>query len=215
MFITLDGVDGGGKSTQIGRLVVRLQAAGMEVVAVRDPGSTPAGEAIRGLLLDSDLVMHRRSEALLYMAARAQLVEERIRPALAAGQVVVCDRFLLANVVYQSAAGGESPDLLWQLGEIAIAGVRPDLTLLLDLPATTALSRLGRPADRMESRGLEYLEAVRQGFLDQVAKAGRSYAIIDAENDIEAIASQIWTIVATTLNQPDKLNQPDTERQTS
>lgn len=195
MFITLDGIDGGGKSTQIARLVERLEGAGREVVTLRDPGSTAAGEAIRGLLLDSNLTMHRRSEALMYMAARAQLVEERIRPALAAGKWVVCDRFLLANVVYQSAAGGESPELLWQLGAIAIAGVRPDLTLLLDLPAATSMQRLDRPADRMESRGETYLEAVREAFLREVGKAGKAYEIIDATQTIDDVTARIWETV--------------------
>ncbi|WP_203328852.1 dTMP kinase [Candidatus Laterigemmans baculatus] len=195
MFIAFDGIDGAGKSTQITRLVEALQAAGRDVVSVRDPGSTAAGEAIRALVLDSDLEMHRRCEALLYMAARSQLVEERIRPALAAGQIVVSDRYLLANVVYQSAGGGEAAELLWQLGEVAISGVRPDLTVLLDLPADVALSRLDRPADRMEARGVEYLTAVREGFRKQLPRASQRTLIVDAAQSIEAMAEAIRTAV--------------------
>lgn len=197
MFVTFDGVDGGGKSTQIARLAERLEASGRSVERVRDPGSTAAGEAIRGLLLDSQLAMHRRSEALLYMAARAQLVEERIRPALAAGKVVLSDRFLLANVVYQSASGGVAPHTLWELGTIATGGLRPDLTLLFDLPAEVSLGRIARPADRMEARGAEYLEAVRQAFLREVPRASESYQIIDAAASVEAVAEQVWTTVET------------------
>jgi dTMP kinase len=197
VFVTFDGVDGGGKSTQIARLAERLEASGRSVERVRDPGSTAAGEAIRGLLLDSQLAMHRRSEALLYMAARAQLVEERIRPALAAGKVVLSDRFLLANVVYQSASGGVAPHTLWELGTIATGGLRPDLTLLFDLPAEVSLGRIARPADRMEARGAEYLEAVRQAFLREVPRASESYQIIDAAASVEAVAEQVWTTVET------------------
>lgn len=191
MFIAFDGIDGAGKSTQIARLVEAFRAAGREVVSVRDPGSTAAGEAIRALVLDSELEMHRRCEALLYMAARSQLVEERIRPALDAGKVVVSDRYLLANVVYQSASGGESAELLWQLGEVAIAGVRPDLTVLLDLPAELALSRINRPADRMESRGVEYLAAVREGFRRHLPRASQQTLIVDAAQSIDAMAATI------------------------
>lgn len=184
MFISLDGIDGGGKSTQVARLCDRLRAAGHRVLAVRDPGGTSTGEAIRSLLLDSELSMNRRSEAMLFMAARAELVQRQIVPALADGQVVVSDRFLLANVVYQSigseSVGGLSPDDLWKVGLWATAGVRPDITLLLDLPADVAMQRIDRPADRMESRGLDYLQAVRQAFLDQLPRASDQVAIIDA-----------------------------------
>jgi dTMP kinase len=184
MFISLDGIDGGGKSTQVARLCDRLRAAGHRVLSVRDPGGTPTGEAIRSLLLDSELSMNRRSEAMLFMAARAELVQRQIVPALADGQVVVSDRFLLANVVYQSIGSdsvvGLSPDDLWKVGLWATAGVRPDITLLLDLPADVAMRRIDRPADRMESRGLDYLQAVRQAFLDQLPRASDQTVIIDA-----------------------------------
>lgn len=191
MLIAFDGIDGAGKSTQVQRLIDYLKNRGHNVLSLRDPGSTSAGEAIRGLLLNSDLEMHRRCEAFLYMAARCQLVEERIRPALAEGKVVICDRYLLANVVYQSVGGGESAEMLWELGQLATQGVRPDLTLLLDLPAEIAMARLDRPADRMESRGLEYLTQVRRGFLEHVQRAGNRYAVIDASEDIEAMHQQI------------------------
>lgn len=196
MFIAFDGIDGAGKSTQIRLLVQHLTKISQSHVAVRDPGSTTAGEAIRSLVLDSDLEMHRRCEAMLYMAARSQLVEERIRPALETQEWVVSDRFLLANVVYQSVRGGEDPELLWKLGEIATAGVRPDLTLLLDLPASDAMKRLTRPADRMESRGIEYLDAVRDAFLTHVQRAGERYAIIDAKQSVDAMHQQILNAIS-------------------
>lgn len=195
MFITLDGIDGGGKSTQLARLCEFLRAAGSKVLAVRDPGGTPTGEAVRSLLLDSQLSMHRRSEAMLFMAARCELVQCQILPALQAGMVVVSDRFLLANVVYQSVGGELAPEELWRIGDWANGGLRPDLTLLLDLAAEQAIKRIDRPADRMESRGLEYLEAVRQGFLAQLPRAAQHTAIINADQPPHLVHQDILTAV--------------------
>jgi dTMP kinase len=195
MFITLDGIDGGGKSTQLARLCEFLRAGGNEVLAVRDPGGTPTGEAIRSLLLDSQLAMHRRSEAMLFMAARCELVQSKILPALGAGTIVVSDRFLLANVVYQSVGGDLDVDDLWRIGDWATGGLKPDLTLLLDLPAQESLARIDRPADRMESRGLEYLQAVRQAFLDQLPKAAKHTAIINAAQAPDLVHRDILTVL--------------------
>ncbi|MCP4889481.1 MAG: dTMP kinase, partial [Planctomycetaceae bacterium] len=168
LLITLDGIDGVGKSTQIKRLTEHLQSQGREVLAVRDPGSTPIGMRLRQLLLESDLEMHRRTEAMLFMASRCEMVETTIQPALAAGQTVISDRFLLANVVYQSVGGKASPELLWKLGRLANGGLTPTITLLLDMPAAESMNRFDGPADRMEKRGEDYLEAVRQAFLKEL-----------------------------------------------
>jgi len=200
MFITLDGIDGGGKSTQVKRLCDFLRNAGHRVVAVRDPGGTPTGEAIRSLLLDSDLAMNRRSEAMLFMAARGELVHRVIRPAIDSGAVVVSDRFLLANVVYQSiSADALDGDLLtedlWRIGQWATGGLRPDITLLLDLPADVAMARIDRPADRMESRGVEYLALVRQAFLSQLPHASLQTHVIDASQPPEHVHQTIRAAV--------------------
>jgi dTMP kinase len=200
MFITLDGIDGGGKSTQVARLCDFLRDAGHRVVAVRDPGGTPTGEAIRSLLLDSDLSMNRRSEAMLFMAARGELVHRVIRPAIADGAVVVSDRFLLANVVYQSIAsdamaGDLSTEDLWHIGQWATGGLRPDITLLLDLPADVAMARIDRPADRMESRGIEYLASVRQAFLSQLPHASLQTQVIDASQSPDQVQQDIRAAV--------------------
>ena len=126
LFLSIDGCDGTGKSTQMELLTGWLTSSGHDVVVCRDPGSTPLGEEVRGLLLDrADLQIHRRSEMLLYMAARAQLVEEIIRPALESGKTVVSDRYLLANVVYQGHAGGLDVETLWEVGRIATDSVSP------------------------------------------------------------------------------------------
>lgn len=195
MFITLDGIDGSGKSSQIAMLCEHLESHGHQVLRVRDPGGTAPGEAIRSLLLDSALNMHRRCEALLFLAARSQLVEEQIRPALQSGKVVVSDRFLLANVVYQSIGSDLQADELWRIGEWAGGGLRPDLTLLLDMPAAAAMARVDRPKDRMESRGIEYMEAVRMGFLVQLPRAAHNTAIIQADRPREEVHRDILAAV--------------------
>ena len=195
VFITLDGIDGVGKSTQIERLVAHLSAGGRDVLTVRDPGSTEIGTRLRALLLDSDIALHRRTEAMLFMASRCEMVETVIRPALSAGKSVISDRFLLANVVYQSVGGQVEPQTLWQLGHLANGGLQPDLTLLLDMPAEASMKRLDRAADRMESRGIQYLETVRQAFLDQLPNSSAAQAIIDADQPIDQVTRRIFEAV--------------------
>jgi len=192
MYFSFDGVDGAGKSTQIARFRQWLEERGRTVVTCRDPGSTPLGEKIREILLERvDLAMHRRAEMLLFMAARAQLVEEVIRPALAAGEVVVSDRYLLANIVYQAHAGALDADLVRQVGAAAIAGVRPDMTFLLDIDPAVAAQRIGRAPDRMEAYGLDYLRQVREGFLVEARARPEEIFVIDAQRDPDAIQTDI------------------------
>ena len=165
MFFTFDGLDGVGKSTQMKLFGEWLTAAGHTVVTCRDPGSTPLGEAIRTLLLDRhDLAIGRRAEMLLYMAARAQLVGQVIRPALERGDVIVSDRYLLANVVYQGHAGGLEVAELWRIGATATSGIAPDLTFVLDMDPQAAAERIRRPADRMELQGDEFRGRLRTAF---------------------------------------------------
>ena len=200
MFFSFDGIDGAGKSTQIGLLADWLRAKGKEVVTCRDPGSTPLGEKLRSLLLDHhDTPIHRRSEMLMYMAARAQLVAEVIRPALAAGKSVISDRYLLANVVYQGHAGGLSPAEVWQVGQVTVAGIMPTLTFLLDIPAATAAARFSRALDRMEAQGLEYMERVRQGFLLEARQRPNEIVVIDATQTAEAVHNNIVSAATKTL----------------
>jgi dTMP kinase len=192
MFFSFDGVDGVGKSTQIRLFCDYLRSRGQDVVSCRDPGGTALGESLRAILLGHhELPIHRRAEMLLYMASRAQLVEEVIRPALAAGKVVVSDRYLLANVVYQASAGDLNPDDVWQVGAVTVAGVMPERVFLLDMPAEAAAARIQRSPDRMESRGLEYLERVRQGFLTQADRFPHQIVVIRADRPVEAIQADI------------------------
>ena len=199
MFITLDGIDGVGKSTQIERLISYLEQQGHETLLVRDPGTTEIGARLRQILLESDLELHRRTEAMLFMASRCEMVETILRPALADGKTVVSDRFLLANVVYQSVGAKVSPDLLWQMGRLANGGVVPDLTILLDMPAQRSMERIGNETDRMESRGVDYMEAVRQGFLEQLPQSSQSTAIIDADQSPEDVSRELLASVAKVL----------------
>jgi dTMP kinase len=196
MFFSFDGIDGVGKSTQVRLFCEALRAAGREVVACRDPGSTPLGERIRELLLHGgpELPISRRAEMLLYMAARAQLVEEIIRPALAADRIVVSDRYLLANIVYQGHAGGLDVDEIRQVGEVATGGIRPDATFLLDMRPVDADRRLARTRDRMESQGDGYRERLRAGFLAEAARPDSRIHVIDAGEPIEAVQAAIWQI---------------------
>ncbi len=191
-FISLDGIDGGGKSTQINSLVDWLAKQGNDVLSIRDPGSTKLGEAVREILLHrQEIPLDMRAEMLLYMACRAQMVREVIKPALAAGKVVISDRYLLANVVYQGCGGGLDVEELWRVGEVATSGLLPDLTLVLDLPVPVAMNRVGEKMDRLESRGIEYFERVREGFLSQAPRGGKLTRIIQADRSPEEVQQAI------------------------
>lgn len=191
MFYSFDGLDGTGKSTQIGLFADWLRSRGREVVTCVDPGSTQLGEAIRRILLESkETPISAASEMLLFMAARAQLVEEVIRPALQSGKTVVSDRYLLANVVYQGYAGGLDIETLWKIGETATGGIHPDRTFVLDMPAEAATARIGREFDRIESYGREYREKLRTGFLTEAARRPE-IVVIDAAQTMDAVHSQV------------------------
>lgn len=192
MFFAFDGLDGVGKSTQMTRFCDWLRELGHHVVECRDPGSTPLGERLRDILLTrSSLSIGRRAEMLIYMAARAQLVDEVIRPAIEAGYTVVSDRFLLANVVYQAHAGGLDVGQVWDVGEVAVNGIHPDLVFVLDLDPDQALRRMGREPDRMESQGAEFRRKVRDGYLSEARLRPQQINVFDASLDVESIQTAI------------------------
>lgn len=199
MFFAFEGLDGAGKSTQIELLARSLRDAGNQVVTCRDPGSTPAGEAIRALLLDPASKIGLTAEMLLYMAARAQLVEEVIRPALDAGQVVVSDRFLLSNVVYQGHAGGLDPQQIWSIGQVATGGLMPRRIFVLDLPPEESDRRMDRPRDRLELRGEAFRRGVRDGFLAEAADAPELIQVIDASRSIAEVHAEIAAVALACL----------------
>ncbi len=194
MFISIEGGDGTGKSTQIQLLCDWLRKQGAEVVLCRDPGTTRLGESVRELLLHRhDLSMGRTSEMLLYMAARAQMTEEVIRPALEQRKTVVSDRYLLSNVVYQGRRALSSQP--WEVGLVATGGLLPDVTLVLDVPLEVAASRMQRPLDRMEQQGDAFHARVRQGFLDEASQHPKQIFVINAAQPIEQVAADVRTVM--------------------
>jgi dTMP kinase len=201
-FLSLDGPDGSGKTTQVGHLVAWLRQHGIEAVACRDPGGSLLGDRLRSILLDRhEIPIGLRAEMLLYMASRAQLVEEVIRPALEAGKVVVSDRFLLANVVYQGHAGGLAVEDVWQVGRVATGGLMPDLTIVLDVPPDVARSRTGGPRDRIEDRPEAFRAEVRRGFLRAVESYPAPVVVLDGTGPEDEVAGRIQHEVARVLGQ--------------
>ena len=170
-----------------------LTEVGHDVLVCRDPGSTPLSEHIRSILLGGDFRIDFRAEMLLYMASRAQLVEEVIRPAIADGKTVVSDRFILANVAYQGPAGAIPSDEIWRVGEIATRHLLPDLTFVLDLSPEAAALRLPEKRDRIEIRGDQYYAQVRKCFLEQAARFPKQNVVIDASQTVTAIQQDVRT----------------------
>lgn len=199
-FITFEGGEGAGKSTQIGRLCERLESLGIEVVQVREPGGTALGEEMRRILADTKGDSPTdRAEALLFLAARAQLVEKMLLPALERGAWVVSDRFSDSTIAYQGYGRGLDVEALERMNAFACAGLRPDVTLFLDLPRDVAVSRMrareiaaGGGPDRIESAGDEFHARVAEGFRRMAAAEPGRFATIDASGGEEAVWEAIW-----------------------
>jgi dTMP kinase len=197
--ITFEGGEGAGKSTQIERLASALQAAGRTVIVSREPGGTVGAEAIRGLLLNGPPERWLPlGETLLLLAARLDHVERRIRPALAAGQWVLCDRFADSTRVYQGMAGGVGVDLVDRLGQATIGDLAPDLTLIFDVPVEVGLARRSvATANRFEHKGQAFHQRVRDGFLQIAAAEPARCRVIDGGRDVDAVACDVRLAVAT------------------
>jgi dTMP kinase len=196
LFITFEGPEGSGKSTQIRLLREALTQRGLAVVATREPGGTRIGNAIRSLLLDpAHTEMSPRAETLLFQAARAQIVDEVIRPALAAGEVVLCDRYADSTLAYQGYGHGQALTSLQQLGDYATGGLTPTLTIYLDIDVLAGLERKRAGAadewNRMENHALAFHQRVRAGYLTLASAAPARWLIIDAAQPIAAIHAQI------------------------
>lgn len=194
LFITVEGIDGCGKSTQARLIAAALEAAGHDVLRLREPGGVKISEQIRAILLDpANAEMGDVCELLLYEAARAQLVHQVIRPALAAGKTVVCDRFYDSTTAYQAFADGLDRNMVSQANELAVDGCRPDLTLVFDLPVEDALRRRsGREAeDRLELKGMEFQERVAAGFRAVAADEPDRVKLIDAGGSIAEVFSGV------------------------
>ena len=195
-FIVFEGGEGAGKSTQEALLADWLEQQGHTVVRTREPGGTPAGEAIRTVLLSNEYAgLTDRAEALLFAAARGEHVAQVIRPALEAGSVVVCDRYLDSSVAYQGYGRDLGAEHVRSLSLWATHGLLPDLTVLLDIDPVVGLSRVQSP-DRLESEPIDYHQRVRQAFLDIASTDPKRYLIVDASQSTQAIAEQIRSRVA-------------------
>ncbi|NLJ99838.1 MAG: dTMP kinase [Clostridia bacterium] len=194
-FITLEGPEGSGKSTQGEILFHWLQGKGFDTVLTREPGGTCLGNYIRDILLNQDLAMDSRAEIMLYGADRAQHVEEIIRPALKTGKIVICDRFTDSSISYQGYARGLDIQLIREINSIAAGGLTPDLTILYDLPVKVGLERKSS-FDRMEKEGLAFHEDVRKGYLDIARRdtSGR-IRVIDALEPIEEVSQMTIHLV--------------------
>ncbi len=191
-FITFEGTEGGGKSTQIGKADAYLRQKGYSVLLLREPGGTRVSEAIREIILDKRYKeMCQQTELLLYLAARAQLVQEKILPALEKGQVVICDRFEDSSLAYQGYGRNIPLEDIRSVSEQMVRGkLVPDLTFILDIDPELGLKRGGR-TDRMELQSMQFHQKVRRGFLDLAKRNPKRYKVVDALQDKDAVAEQI------------------------
>lgn len=185
-FLTIEGIEGAGKSTLAEALAQHFGAWGCEIVLTREPGGTSIGDGIRQLLLSEGKDMSDRTELLLFEAARAQHVDELIRPALARGEVVICDRYSDSSLAYQGHARGFSYSGVQTLNDFATKALKPDATILLDLPANVGLARQ-KGLDRISSQGLAFHESVRKGYLSLAEAEPERIKVIDALQDTETV----------------------------
>lgn len=201
-FITLEGGEGAGKSTQIRLLKDALEVTGLDVLVTREPGGSPGGEDIRNLLVKGDTPWEPLTEALLNYAARHEHLEKVILPALNDGAWVLCDRFADSTMAYQGYGHGMDREIIRRLHRLIVGETAPNLTLILDMPVETGLARAserGEGEDRYERMGQEFHNRLRQGFLDIAKKDPVRYEVIDATGDIGAVAMAIHDAVATRL----------------
>ena len=199
--IAFEGVEGSGKSTQLELLRETLEGRDIEVVVTREPGGTPAGERVRALLLDPEVELDPRAEALLFAAARAELVAEVIRPALERGAVVLCDRYLDSSLAYQGVARGLGRGPVEEVNRFATGGLLPDLVVLLDLDPADGLGRRTGELDRIEAQDLGFHRRVRQAFCDLAAADPGRFAVVDAAAPVGEVAARVQAAVLPLLEQ--------------
>lgn len=201
IFITFEGPDGAGKTSVIEEIVPRLRDAVMiDVVETREPGGIPISEEIRRVILDNDnVMMDDRTEALLYAAARRQHLVEKINPALSAGKLVICDRFVDSSLAYQGKGRRIGIDEVAQLNEFVTEGVTPDLTLYLDIDAETGMKRIGRNLnqfDRLENEGIEFHQRVRHGYLELAQRYPERIVTIDAKQTLDQVVEDCYFAIS-------------------
>jgi dTMP kinase len=191
VLIAFEGVEGAGKSTQLDLLRCELERRGREVVVTREPGGTPVGERVRAVLLDPAVDLHPRAEALLFAAARAQLVEQVIRPALERGAVVLCDRYLDSSLAYQGDGRGLGRGPVQEVNRFATGGLLPDLVVLLDLDPAEGLGRRAGRRDRIEVEGLGFHRRVRDAFRELAAADPDRFAVVDGAAPADQVAAAV------------------------
>jgi len=193
-FITLEGSEGSGKSTQSVLIVEYLKKSGYDVMQLREPGGVKISESIRNLLLDAkNTAMSNQCEMLLYMAARGQIVQEVIWPALKSGKIIICDRFLDSTIAYQGYGCGVDVKFIKQLGKFVTQGIKPDLTLLFDIDTAKGLSRINSEKDRIERRPLAYHNKVRRGYLALAKQEPKRIKVIKVDASKEEIFERVRT----------------------
>lgn len=191
LFITFEGLDGCGKTSQIERAAEFLKSRGIDYIKTRDPGGTPLGCKIREILLNYDGNIADMCELFLYLADRAQHIDEKIQPALNEGKVVLCDRYVDSTVAYQGYARGLNKEQIFELNSIVAKGLMPDLTFVFDVSLEVSASRVGDKKDRLESEGSDFHKKVKEGFLDLAEKFPERIKVINANQSIEEIAQQV------------------------
>ncbi len=201
-FITFEGGEGAGKSTQLVRLAQSLRDAGIDVVTTREPGGSPGAEAIRGLLVSGATGRwDPRTETLLHVAARREHLVRTVWPAIESGRWVISDRFADSTAMYQGLGQGVPPQIIKQLHNLIAQSFQPDLTLILDLPVEDGLTRARARGgdDRYERMGLDFHRRLRAGFLDLTEREPERCRLIDAASEVDTVAERVWTVVRKTL----------------
>ena len=199
LFITFEGIDGSGKTTQLNLIKSLLENKGYSCIVTREPGALNFGHKIRDILLNSHEVISDNAEMFLFLADRAQHVESLIKPALASGKIVLCDRYVDSTIAYQGFGRNRDIQLLSKLNNIAVSGLLPDLTLLFDLDLSIALDRIGKTKDRMESEGFEFYSKVKSGYLQLQKEYSERIKLINSNIPIELVYNKTKEIVEDTL----------------
>ena len=201
LFITFEGADGSGKTTQLNNIKSFLEQKGFDVVITREPGALEIGQKIRNILLHHDGIVSDRCEMFLFLADRAQHVETFIKPSIEEGKIVLCDRHTDSTIAYQGFGRGQDIKLLQDLNDIAVNSLKPDLTLVFDVTTEVAQERVGNEKDRMESAGIEFHKKVRNGYLELQKQNSGRIKLVNANNSIDKVFEDTKKIVLNLLQE--------------
>ena len=199
LFITFEGCDGCGKTTQLELLAKYLQDKGYDVIVTREPGAKGLGEKLREILLNYDGEVSSNCESFLFLADRAQHIDTIVKPAIDAGKIVLCDRHIDSTAAYQGYGRGLDLEQINYLNNIATSGLKPDLTLLFDVDIETSMARVGNNKDRMENAGIEFQEKVRHGYLELAKKEPKRIKVFDSGKTIEQLHQEVLGTIAPLL----------------